>query len=114
MVVHDLVWTSGHLPTGPDGSTPAEFADQVEVAIDNLERTLHEAEAGLSTLLNVSIYLADINDLDELNACYRRRISANATRTTVQVAAFRGAKRIEMDAVAHLERLPRSEVRVLN
>lgn len=113
VVFRDLVWTSGHLPVGDDGSTPDDFSHQVELTLDNLERTLNEAGASRSTLLKVSVYLADINDLGELNDIYRRRLDGRATRTTVQIAAFRGSKRIEIDAVAHLERCSRDEIRVV-
>jgi 2-iminobutanoate/2-iminopropanoate deaminase len=38
--VADVVWTSGQLPIDAEGRTPAEFADQVELAVDNLEAVL--------------------------------------------------------------------------
>ncbi|GAB3288276.1 RidA family protein [Parasphingorhabdus pacifica] len=103
VVYGDLVWTSGQLPTDAEGNTPDEFSEQVELTFDNLERTLHQAGASLATVLKVSIFLADINDLGTLNEVYRRRLGGSApARTTVQVAAFRGTKRVELDVVAHL------------
>ncbi|WP_100500776.1 RidA family protein [Geodermatophilus chilensis] len=102
----DLVWTSGQLPIDADGNTPADFGEQVELAIDNLEAILNESGASLATILKVSIFVTDIDDLPILNDVYRRRVnSAGApARTTVQIVAFRGASRIEIDAVAHIIR----------
>ncbi|WP_100497452.1 RidA family protein [Geodermatophilus chilensis] len=102
----DLVWTSGQLPIDADGGTPAEFADQVELAIDNLEAVLAASGASLATIIKVSAFVTDIGDLPVFNEVYRRRISTTGApaRTTVQIAAFRSASRIEIDAVAHVVR----------
>ncbi|MFE3281090.1 RidA family protein [Nocardia sp. NPDC059239] len=101
----ELIWTSGQLPVGADGSTPTEFPQQVELTLDNLERTLQACGASLATVIKVTVYLADINDLNALNEVYARRFAPHGApaRTTVQVAAFRGTKRIELEAVAHRE-----------
>ncbi|GAA1948515.1 RidA family protein [Amycolatopsis minnesotensis] len=101
--VHDgVVWTCGQVPVKPDGSTPADLGDQVRVALDNLERVLHDAGASLATLLKLTVYLADLDEFDAYNSAYLARLSAVPLppRTTVEVARFRGAKRIEIDAVA--------------
>jgi 2-iminobutanoate/2-iminopropanoate deaminase len=104
--VGDLVWTSGQLPIDQDGNTPAEFAEQVELALDNLERALHAAGASLATLVKVSAFVTNIEDLPAMNEVYRRRIGVHGSpaRTTVQIAAFRGASMIEIDAVALVAR----------
>jgi 2-iminobutanoate/2-iminopropanoate deaminase len=100
--VGDLVWTSGQLPIDQNGNTPADFTEQVELTLDNLERALHEAGASLATLVKVSAFVTNIEDLPAMNAVYRRRIGVHGApaRTTVQIAAFRGASMIEVDAVA--------------
>ncbi|MGN6132837.1 MAG: RidA family protein, partial [Nocardioidaceae bacterium] len=56
----------------------------------------------LATLLKVTVYLADLADFDAYNDAYLARLASNPLppRTTVQVAAFRGQKRLEIDAVA--------------
>jgi 2-iminobutanoate/2-iminopropanoate deaminase len=100
--VGDLVWTSGQLPVDADGNTPADFAEQVELTLDNLERALHAAGASLATLVKVSAFVTNIEDLPVMNEVYRRRVVVHGApaRTTVQIAAFRGASMIEVDAVA--------------
>jgi 2-iminobutanoate/2-iminopropanoate deaminase len=100
----DLVWTSGQLPIDADGNTPADFPEQVELALDNLEAVLAAAGASPATIIKVSAFVTDIEDLPAFNEVYRRRIGTTGApaRTTVQIAAFRGASRIEIDAVAHV------------
>lgn len=96
------IWACGQVPTTREGETPSSLGDQVRLALDNLELTLHNAGGGLNTLLKLTVFLADLDDFDEYNAAYLSRLSEVRLppRTTVQVARFRGSKLIEIDAVA--------------
>lgn len=97
-----VVWACGQVPADGHGIVPDTIADQVVVALDNLEQVLLAAGASLATLLKLTVFLADLGEFDEYNAAYQRRLAGHPLppRTTVQVAGFRGAKRIEIDAVA--------------
>lgn len=97
-----LIFTSGQIPTAPDGSTPELFGDQVVQTLSNLEQTLALAGATLQSLLKVTVYLASLDDFDEYNKIYIEKVhtAGMPTRTTVEVARFRGTKRIELEAIA--------------
>ncbi|QNE14468.1 RidA family protein [Pseudarthrobacter sp. NBSH8] len=97
-----IVWACGQVPTKADGSTPESLRDQVNVVFDNLERVLADAGANLSSILKITVFLADLDEFDEYNAAYLERFGdcTLPPRTTVEVSRFRGEKRIEMDAVA--------------
>lgn len=100
--VNGIVWACGQVPTQADGSTPETLTDQINVVFDNLETVLADAGADLSTILKVTVYLANLDEFDEFNEAYLARL-ADVTlppRTTVEVSRFRGTKRIEMDVVA--------------
>jgi 2-iminobutanoate/2-iminopropanoate deaminase len=105
----DLIWTAGQVPARADGSMPDDFAEQVTVTIDNLERTLAHAGASLDTLLKVNTYLASLDDFDAYNRIYAQRLGEHGLppRTTVEVARFPAPMRIEIEAVAHVERTAR-------
>ncbi|OMH32562.1 RidA family protein [Tersicoccus sp. Bi-70] len=96
------IFLCGQVPTRADGTTPADIAGQVRQAFDNLEAVLAEAGSTLSHLLKLTVYLADLDEFDAYNAAYLARLEGHPLppRTTVQVAGFRGDKRIEIDAVA--------------
>lgn len=97
-----IIYLCGQIPARPDGTTPPDIAGQVTQAFDNLEAALHEAGSTLSHLLKLTVFLADLDEFDDYNAAYLTRLSGHPLppRTTVQVARFRGEKRIEIDAVA--------------
>ncbi|WP_051389010.1 RidA family protein [Arthrobacter sp. 35W] len=100
--VGGIIFLCGQVPTRPDGLCPADIAGQVIQAFDNLERALLAARSDLSSLLKLTVYLADLDEFEDYNAAYLTRLSGHPLppRTTVQVARFRGEKRIEIDAVA--------------
>lgn len=97
-----IVFLCGQVPTLADGSCAHDLAGQVIQVIDNLEQALAAAGATLSSLLKLTVYLADLDEFEDYNAAYLTRLSGHPLppRTTVQVARFRGAKRIEIDAIA--------------
>lgn len=97
-----IVFACGQVPSRPDGSVPADIADQVHQALDNLEEALKRASSDLSRLLRLTVYLADLDEFDEYNAAYLTRLAGHPLppRTTIEVARFLGAKRVEIDAVA--------------
>ena len=101
-VHHGVVYACGQLSRSRDGSTPDRLTEQVDRTIDNLQAVLHQAGSGLEQLLKLTVYLADLGEFDAYNEAYLRRMAGLPLppRTTVQVAAFRGRTRIEIDAIA--------------
>ncbi|MFC0448053.1 RidA family protein [Rhodococcus jostii] len=104
-VFADTIWACGQIPTTADGQTPTAIGDQVRVALDNLEATLQASGGGLHTLLKATVYLADLSEFDEYNDAYLERLEGIPLppRTTVEVARFRGDKRIEIDGIAAVD-----------
>lgn len=97
-----LIFMCGQIPSRDDGTVPADISGQVVQAFDNLEAALKCAGSSLSHLLKLTVFLADLDEFDQYNAAYLTRLSGHPLppRTTVQVARFRGEKRIEIDAIA--------------
>lgn len=99
------VWACGQVRRRADGSVPESIEEQVRVTIDNLEAVLRAAGASLATIVKLTVYLADLDEFEAYDAAYRARLTGAPLppRTTVQVARFRGEKRIEIDAVAAVD-----------
>ena len=97
-----VVWACGQVPRRADGSVPESIEEQVGVTLDNLEAVLTEAGSSLASLLKVTVFLADLDEFDAYDAAYCARLAGGPLppRTTIEVASFRGEKRIEIDAVA--------------
>lgn len=102
-----LIFTSGHLPTAEDGSTPQSFTEQVLLTLENLQNTLEAAGAGMDDVLRMTVYLASMDDFDEYNRIYASKLGPDfPARTTIEVSRFRGEKKIEVDAIALAPQAP--------
>ncbi|MBL1119837.1 RidA family protein [Streptomyces sp. 110] len=99
----EMVPTSGALPVEPNGTVADDFATQVRTALRDFETHLEAAGADRSTLVKINAYVADIDQLPTLNEVYIEvmcRAGASA-RASGEVSRFRGATKVEFDAVAY-------------
>lgn len=55
---------SGQIGMRPDGTVPAEPADQIGVALDNIRRNLEAAGMEIGDLVKLTVYLAGDIDAD--------------------------------------------------
>ncbi|MDB2236252.1 reactive intermediate/imine deaminase [Halorubrum ezzemoulense] len=102
----DLVFTAGQIPLTPDGEllADASIADQTEQALDNLLAVLDEAGAGPEDVLKTTVFLADIDDFDEMNETYADYFDeAPPARSAVQAGALPKGAGVEIEAVAVVE-----------
>ena len=96
----DQLWTCGLGPHDPEtGAIPDGIEAQTEQALDNLERLLRGCGAHMSDVLQMRVFLADLEgDFAAYDQVYARRLTAPyPVRTTVgaQLLGFL----IEIDAV---------------
>src|SRR5207237_4570802 len=57
----DYVYISAQGPRRRDGSTPANFPDQVRQSLDNIKSVLDSAHLTLDHLVYVQVYLEDVS-----------------------------------------------------
>src|SRR5262245_15951319 len=92
----DFVFLSGKI--GKSGKT---LGDDVDAAIDAIEKDLGRLQLGLADVVSVNVFVTDISAYAELNAAYAKRFPPPyPARTTVAVSALPGGARVEIQAVA--------------
>jgi len=99
----DLVFTAGQIPLTPDGDLldDASIAEQTEQALDNLVAVLDEAGADPADVLKTTVFLADIDDFDEMNETYAGYFEESPpARSAVQAGALPKGVGVEIEAVA--------------
>jgi len=99
----DLVFTAGQIALTPEGDVldDASIAEQTEQVLDNLVAVLDEAGADPSDVLKTTVFLADIDDFDEMNETYAGYFEESPpARSAVEVGALPKGADVEIEAVA--------------
>ncbi|UIP00514.1 Rid family detoxifying hydrolase [Halobaculum sp. CBA1158] len=98
----DLLFTAGQIPLTPDGELKddAPIAEQTELALDNLLAIVAEAGGDASDVLKTTVFLADIDDFDEMNETYATYFAEEPpARSAVQAGALPKGVGVEIEAV---------------
>ena len=89
---------------GPDSKgkvTGTDIALQTTNAIAAVEKVIKEAGFQMSDIVSVTVYMTDLNDVEEMNKVYKKLMSdPKPARATVQVAGLIGGAKIEISAIA--------------
>lgn len=98
----DLLFCSGQIPLTPDGTLVAgDVAAQTRQVLMNLQAVLEAGGSSFSQVLKTTVFLADMNDFQAMNAIYGECFTGEPpARSTVQVARLPRDVRVEIEAIA--------------
>ncbi|MCR4392167.1 MAG: Rid family detoxifying hydrolase [Candidatus Acetothermia bacterium] len=100
-----LLFISGQLPLDPASGQllPGPIEAQTKRCLENLNEILSAAGGSLQDLVKVTIYLADMRDLEAVNRAYAEHFDlAPPARACIGVASLPKGARIEIEAIAYL------------
>jgi reactive intermediate/imine deaminase len=98
-----MIFVSGQLPIAPDGSklNDAPFERQAQQVLDNVALALAAAGSGVSRLVQVRVYVTDIQAWPAFNKIYEAWAgSARPARAVVPVPELHYGFKIEVEAIA--------------
>jgi 2-iminobutanoate/2-iminopropanoate deaminase len=101
----ELVFVSGQLALRPGASelVGATIQEQTEQVFANLRAILEAAGSGLDKLVKTTVFLANLDDFQGMNAVYARHAGDRPpARSTVEVARLPSGALVEIDAIAHV------------
>lgn len=102
----NFVFCSGQIPIDPaTGEFISEkVAAQTEQVLKNLNQVLEAAGSSLKNVVKTTVFLADMNDFQEMNEIYAKFFSENKpARATVQAARLPKDARVEIECIAVIE-----------
>ena len=102
----DLLFTAGQLPLTPEGELldDESVATQTEQCLENVAAILDSEGLDLGDVLKVTIFLADIDDFDEMNETYGSFFDDEPpARSAIEVGNVPKGAALEIEAVAAVE-----------
>lgn len=106
VVAGDLLFTSGQLPIDPaTGKMPeGGIEERARQVFKNTLAIAEEAGASLADVVKTTVFLADMNDFQAVNAIYAEYFPAPfPARSAIQVAKLPLGADIEMESVIKLK-----------
>ncbi len=103
VAANGFVFVSGQLPIAPDGAklNDAPFERQAQQVLDNVAAALAGAGSAVNRLVQVRVYVTDIQSWPAFNTIYAAWAgSARPARAVVPVPALHYGFKIEIEAVA--------------
>ena len=100
------LYTAGQIPLTPDGELldGASVAEQTAQALDNIVAILDSEGLNAKAILKTTVYLADIDDFEEMNETYSSYFETEPpARSAVEAGALPKGVDVEIEAVATLE-----------
>jgi 2-iminobutanoate/2-iminopropanoate deaminase len=101
--VGEWVFTSGQLGNDPRTGKLAEGGIKAETrhVCEHLKAILEAAGSSLDRVVKVTIYMADLRELMEMNEVFSQYFPKDPpARTTFQCAGLVGGARVEIEAIA--------------
>ncbi|MCL1811199.1 MAG: Rid family detoxifying hydrolase [Methanomassiliicoccaceae archaeon] len=97
----NIVFVSGQIPIDPaDGTIPDKTEEQFRVTMRNLLSVLSAAGVGRDGILQVTVYLTDMEDFALMNSIYAETFSVPfPARTCIGVSSLPKGVKIMVDAV---------------
>ena len=98
-----LLFVSGQVPTDPTTGTlvTGDIAAETRQVMENIGRLLVAGGLDFSAVVRSTVFLADMNDFQAMNAVYGSYFTEPyPARATVQVARLPRDARIEIDVIA--------------
>lgn len=98
-----LVFVSGQLPIDPATGqiVDEDIGGMTRRIFANLTAVLEAAGSSLAKVVKVTVFLADLNDFQAMNAAYAAFFPAEPpARSTIQVARLPRDARIEIEVIA--------------
>lgn len=104
--VGELVFVSGQGPFHPETKAMGEtIEEQTRQTLDNVKAILEAGGASMADVVKVTVLMTDLAEFQQMNKVYEEFFPKPfPTRTTFGVALAVPGMKIEIDAIAHVEK----------
>lgn len=103
VIANGFVFTAGLIPTDPESGEliVGDVVAQTQRCLETLSIVLEDAGSSMRDVVKTTVYLADIESFEKMNAVYRRFFSEDQpARTTYQPGVLPIGALVEIEAIA--------------
>jgi len=99
--VGNFIYTSGQIALTPNGEfLGGNVTAQTKQVCENLKAVLKEAGVSLENVVKTTIFLANMDDFNDLNSVYGEYFSHKPARSTVAVKTLPKNALVEIECIA--------------
>jgi 2-iminobutanoate/2-iminopropanoate deaminase len=100
--VGNFIYTSGQIALTPNGEfLGGNITAQTKQVCENLKAVLEEAGTSLQNVIKTTIFIANMDDFNDLNIVYGEYFSHKPARSTVAVKTLPKNALVEIECVAY-------------
>ena len=106
IVAGGFVWCSGQIPLDPATGqlVQGEIEDETRQVLINLRAVLDAAGSSMDRVVRATVYLADLNDFERVNAVYAESFGEQPpARVCIEACGLPKGARVEIDAIAEVD-----------
>ncbi|MCK5439028.1 MAG: RidA family protein [Gemmatimonadetes bacterium] len=106
IVAGGFVWVSGQIALDPASGqmVQGEIEDETRQVMGNLRAVLDAAGSSLDRVVRATVYLADLNDFERVNAVYADSFGEQPpARVCIEACGLPKGARVEIDAIAEID-----------
>jgi reactive intermediate/imine deaminase len=103
VVANGLLYTAGQIPLTPAGDlNDGDIQAQTKQCLENIRGILQSQNAGLEDLVKLTVFVANLDDFDAINAAFVEFFGdvTPPARSLVEVSALPKRVPIEIEAIA--------------
>jgi 2-iminobutanoate/2-iminopropanoate deaminase len=102
--IGNFIYTSGQIALTPNGEfLGGNVTAQTKQVCENLKAVLEEAGVSLQNVIKTTIFLANMDDFNDLNIVYGEYFSHKPARSTVAVKTLPKNALVEIECVAYID-----------
>jgi len=99
--IGNFIYTSGQIALTPNGEfLGGDVTAQTKQVCENLKAVLEEAGVSLKNVVKTTIFLANMDDFNDLNIVYGEYFSHKPARSTVAVKTLPKNALVEIECIA--------------
>lgn len=101
IATEQFVFVTGQVGSRPDGTYPADIAEQTRITLDKMMALLAAADSSMANVVKTTVFITDIANFAAMNAVYSTYFPHEPpARSTISCKLVDAGALVEIEAIA--------------